>query len=132
MTIGELIEKFDGIFSEWTRLRFADWKGDVHCYTCTAILPWRHMDAGHFIRRAIQLLRFDPDNVRPQCPDCNRQQYGKQKVFEEELRWEVGDKRVDEMKRIEKRNAPSPYDKGWLEQQIIHYQRLVKNLKMRV
>jgi len=30
------------------------------------------MDAGHFIGRRIQVLRYDERNVQPQCRYCNR------------------------------------------------------------
>lgn len=68
---GKLKKEADAWFSRRIRLQYADWKGDVKCYTCSTIKPWKQMQCGHYIRRGVSLLRFEERNVRPQCSGCN-------------------------------------------------------------
>lgn len=121
-----LEEKLDEIFSLYTRLRFADYRGLVHCYTCTAVVFWKELDCGHWIRRQHEAVRWNENNARPQCYDCNRMKNGMSFVFEQELREEIGDDSVDELQVLslktkylddEKKNAL-----------LVHYKKLVKQL----
>jgi hypothetical protein len=121
-----LKKTLDEVFSKFTRLTYADWKGDVSCFTCSWRGHWTECDAGHFVSRGCLILRFEPDNVRPQCRDCNRHAEGKRAVFEEELRGELGDERVDEILRLRRQSAF--YEPDWFRDRIIHYESLVKRL----
>lgn len=58
------------IFSEWTRRKWADWRGYVGCCCCGKQYLWNSglIHAGHWIH---DKLDFEPDNVNPQCRDCN-------------------------------------------------------------
>jgi hypothetical protein len=57
------------------------------------------MDCGHFVPRANMALRWDLRNLRPQCVNCNRLNYGKISVYEKNLEKEtngsVGDLLAD-------------------------------------
>lgn len=61
------------IFSRWTRLKDADWRLYVKCFTCDRTDDYRAMDAGHFIQKAgnSDALYFSEFNVNPQCRFCN-------------------------------------------------------------
>lgn len=123
----KLDSDLDEIFSIFTRMRFADWKGEVHCYTCTWYGHWKELDAGHFIKRAHQAVRWEENNARPQCRDCNRQCDGMETLFEEELRWEIGDEAVAKLKHLSLRTKYlDDFEKGQL---LVHYKILVKGLK---
>ena len=119
-------EELDKWFSLFIRLSRADYRGYVLCYTCSARLPFQEMDCGHFNSRGILITRFEEDNCRPQCRDCNRLREGKMKVFEDELREELGDERVDELIAMRPRQAH--YDTEWYVGKVIHYKKLVNNL----
>ncbi len=92
--------ELDKWFSLYTRVRFADYRGYVHCYTCPTLLPWRAIQCGHWQRRGHGLTRWLKDNARPQCPHCNMDLNGRPDVFEEELRQELGDQRVELIARM--------------------------------
>lgn len=122
----QLEEKLDEIFSIYTRLRFADYRGDVHCYTCPALMPWKQMDCGHWKRRGYEATRWDKDNARPQCPICNRDANGKPDVFELELRQEIGDAAVEAV--IERSRGLKTLDDEKKRRLLIHYVFEVKKL----
>lgn len=96
------ILKLDTAFSIFVRASRADFQGFVSCYTCPARLQWKQMQCGHFQKRGDLKTRFHEDNVRPQCPTCNMELGGQPDIFEEELRDEIGDERVDEVIRLSK------------------------------
>lgn len=50
------------------------------------------MQNGHYIKRGNHAVRWDEDNCRPQCRDCNEGHNGRFDIFEEELKEELGDK----------------------------------------
>ena len=47
--------------------------------------------------------RFHEDNCRPQCWECNCTLGGQENIFEEELRDEIGDERVDAVLELSKK-----------------------------
>ena len=57
------------------------------------------MQNGHFIKRDYYHLRWDWSNCRVQCETCNmwEDQTEILAIYEEKLRAEIGDKRVEEM-----------------------------------
>jgi len=67
-----LIKACDALFSKYILHKNADRDGYVTCITCGKRAPIAQMDAGHFIGRRIQVLRYDERNVHPQCRYCNR------------------------------------------------------------
>lgn len=70
--ISSLKKKADALYSEFIRKRFADKDGMVACCTCGTIKHWTEMDAGHFIGRSCNTLRYHPMNAHAQCRSCNR------------------------------------------------------------
>jgi len=54
------------------------------CITCGRKLPYKDLDAGHFISRNWTVLRWDERNVHIQCQRCNRFQGGQ---IEEYFLW---------------------------------------------
>lgn len=128
-TLSELEKELDELVSLEVRLSRADYAGMVGCYTCSVRQHYKDMDAGHFQRRGILILRFERDNLRPQCRDCNRYFNGRPDVFEEELRDELGDRRVDEL--MASRHDEAHYDTNWYESEIIHTKAVVNGLLSR-
>jgi hypothetical protein len=80
-----LIQELDELFSLYVRLKDADSKGDVICVTCYNKFNYKDVDAGHYIPRGHFATRWDEDNVKPQCINCNRYNYGMIDVFEKYL-----------------------------------------------
>ncbi len=66
-----LISDADAVFSQFIRLKYADDKGYVACYTCGNKKHYTLMQNGHYIKRGHLYLRWDERNCRPQDADCN-------------------------------------------------------------
>jgi hypothetical protein len=74
----KLIEKLDGVFSEFIRLRDSDKNGICKCITSGEFKHWTEVDAGHFITRDNMATRWDEQNVNAQGRGDNRFKSGKQ------------------------------------------------------
>ena len=64
--ISKLKKEADTLFSEYIRKRD---KGI--CFTCGNKKRWRRQQAGHYVSRSWNKLRFDERNVNCQCMACN-------------------------------------------------------------
>lgn len=69
------------------------------------------------------MTRWEEDNCRPQCQNCNRHGDGQVETFDDELRDELGHIRVDELLALARQEAH--YDTTWYERKIIHYKTIV-------
>jgi len=76
-----LIQDADAIFSQYIRLKYADKRGMVKCFTCDTVKHWTMMQNGHYIKRACLQLRFDERNCRPQDYHCNVELYGSLPIY---------------------------------------------------
>lgn len=71
-SISQLKKEADNAFSRYIRQRYADdHTGYGSCVTCGISKPWKELQAGHYITRGSNILRFDERNVHPQCVGCN-------------------------------------------------------------
>lgn len=88
----KLKKELDRIFSLYIRQKYPK-----RCYTCgkTEVT----LQCGHFVSRQYLATRWSEDNCRPQCVGCNLFGNGKPLDFEENLKKELGEDRVEEMKR---------------------------------
>jgi hypothetical protein len=79
--ITKLKKKADGAFSKYIRYRDGkkingEWQ--TECITCGVWKPVKLMQAGHFVSRSCNLLRYDELNVHAQCVGCNMFKSGEQ------------------------------------------------------
>jgi hypothetical protein len=56
------------------------------CWTCEKMLFENQLQAGHWIRRRHQGVRYHPMNVHPQCTGCNNWGNGKEPEHEKAIR----------------------------------------------
>lgn len=89
MTKTLLIQKLDRVFSSYIRIKHSK-DGYCTCYTCGKSVSLLLIDCGHFISRSHMATRWDQNNTRPQCTDCNRFRSGNLKKFEENLIKQLG------------------------------------------
>lgn len=75
-TRSKLIADLDTAFSQYIRLRDADNDGYCTCCTCGARLPWKEIQAGHYVSRRQMATKYDPQNVHAQCFVCNVRKRG--------------------------------------------------------
>ena len=86
----KLIKDLDKYVSLFIRTKNADKRGFNTCYTCGARYHWKDLDCGHYIKRRYLQTRWDLNNVRPQCRNCNRILNGNYKVYEPKIKAELG------------------------------------------
>lgn len=84
-TVSKLKKKLDKIFSIYIRKRD---KGI--CFTCFKADDWKYMQAGHYISRNHNSLRYDERNVHCQCRGCNIFKHGNMDVYALRLQQEYG------------------------------------------
>jgi len=107
--------------SIYIRRKYADWKGEVRCFTCYFVGPWKELQAGHYKHK---YLDFDEKNIHPQCDVCNRWSYGRPGVYKQRLIQTYGEEHLTyldegvkkEKQRIEKKGYA--YTKAELEVKI--------------
>jgi hypothetical protein len=72
MSRSRLENKAWELFSRCVRLGYADGWGFCRCFTCGCAKHWKEIDAGHWIGRGKKPTKFNINNVRPQCKQCNK------------------------------------------------------------
>jgi hypothetical protein len=85
------MRKLDKAFSELVRLKGVDDNGWGKCITCKTRDYWKSMDCGHFVDRDKLPTRWDLDNCRIQCIECNRFKTGRRYQFGRALDRELGE-----------------------------------------
>lgn len=96
------------------------------CYTCPArdlVGSNRHL--GHFISSSVcsVSLRYDLENLRPQCYRCNIHLSGNWPSFERHLRLDGID--VEALKQRNYDTKHLMYDRLWYEAKIFEYTKLL-------
>lgn len=100
-------DKLDAVFSLFIRLTYSDHAGYASCYTCAKRLHWTQLQCGHYLSRGNHAVRWDKDNARPQCKDCNEFNSGRQDVFRENLIDDLGEEEVLELEERAKGRTPT-------------------------
>jgi hypothetical protein len=132
VTRKKLIARLDKVFSQWVRMRTADHRGFVECYTCGKVAHWKTVDAGHFQSRAKFSTRWmcDPEegmvNVAPQCKSCNGFRSGEQFKFARRLDAEFGEGTAETIEQAS--NQTRKYSVEELEALIDVYNRRLRKL----
>ena len=84
-----LIQDLDRYCSLYVRIRDADAKGIVRCYTCSNKGSYQNFHAAHFISRSNMGLRFDVrHNIKTCCVNCNVVLHGNLEVYAANLELE--------------------------------------------
>lgn len=115
-TQAQLKKQLDQIFSLYIRKVYP-----AKCYTCGKTET--SLQCGHFISRGYLATRFHENNCRPQCVGCNIFGNGKPLDFEENLKRELGEQYVEDLKKL--RHQIVKYDRAWYVDKIKHYQSLL-------
>lgn len=101
------IHTLDQLMSEYVRKKASDKSGMVYCYTCGKRDFYKNMDCGHYRSRRYLQTRFDLDNLRPQCVECNRYKHGNLEIYRARLVTELGEARVAELENRPARKMPT-------------------------
>lgn len=94
--VAQLKKKADKYFSLYVRYRDSK-DGLAECITCGVKKPIKEMQAGHFVRRSINLLRYNDQNVNAQCVGCNMFKAGELYLYGKALDLKYGNGTADEL-----------------------------------
>ena len=103
-TRSKLVKKLDVVFSQWVRLSNADSRGFCTCVTCGKQGHWKTggIQAGHFLSRRFYSIRWNLDNVKPQCIKCNMYNQGEQYKYSLYLGSNLSDELYQKSREITK------------------------------
>ena len=127
ITRSKLVKQLDTVVSQYVRLKYSDNNGNVECYTCGEVLPWKEMQCGHFFTRGRYPTRWDEINLRPQNYRCNIALSGNYIVFTRKMLAELGEEAFEalERKSLSSQKTSTPE----LREMITHYTTEVERLK---
>ena len=129
-TYAKLKKRLDAVFSLWTRVRFGlafcHRIGEVRCVSCDVRKPVAEMQAGHFVSRSYLATRWHPENVAPQCVQCNIFKKGNLAAF---AAWGVDRYGMDWPARmVSLSRVPTKFSRSDLEILIAEYEEKLKVL----
>lgn len=84
-SFSNLVSDLDQVFSLYIRLKYADVRGMVECYTSGKKFHYKQIQCGHFISRSNLATRWLELNCRPQSEHDNCMLNGNIAVFEKKL-----------------------------------------------
>ena len=119
--------KLDKVFSEYTRLNYADDWGFDDCVNCGKRKFWRQIDAGHFYSRKNKSIRWDEMNVHPECRFCNRFSSEPKVGYMKFMLDTYGAEKMQEL--TDRKNTAKKWTAGELQELIDIYTERVKQLK---
>lgn len=126
----KLIKKLDEVFSKYIRLKNANSKWIVQCYTCWIKDLRKNMQCWHFFSRKHMKTRWEEWNCEVQCYRCNVVLNGNYIIFTkkklEEWWEELFEKRMQESKKL------SDFTIQDLENKIEYYKEKVKELEKKL
>lgn len=103
-----------------------------NCFTCGMWMMdgSQNFHVGHFISSSIcsTELRYDLDNLRPQCSGCNIWRSGNWIEFEKNLIRDHGEQYVIDLKSRNEKTKGRKYDELWYLQKIAEYEAILKQL----
>lgn len=128
----------DSYFSKYIRLLYSfesNGKRYCNCFTCNTPIPIKHSsgrkngaELGHWQRRGYYNVRFNEDNGRPQCHQCNYYHQGKPEVFEQKLIEQLGIDKVNEIKLLAQKDTGGNENTLFLKEQVDKYKSLLNQL----
>ena len=115
-SLSKLKKELDRVFSIYIRST-----QPKRCYTCgkTEVT----LQCGHFVPRQYLATRWSEDNCRSQCVGCNLFGNGQLLDFEENLKKELGEETVENLKKS--RHQVLKLDRAWYEERIEYYKQRI-------
>jgi len=112
--------------SEYNRRKDADEDGIVKCCTCNTRQHWKKHDAGHYIPKTFEAMRFEDKDIHAQCKTCNWLNQGMEVEYKKFIIEKYGEE-TEQMLQIKKRN-PVQWFPFMLEALITEYKDKIKEL----
>jgi len=92
--VAQLRQEADKWFSKYVRYRdsiYRDGERYADCITCGVEKNIKQLQAGHFVSRRVNKLRFEETNVNAQCTGCNMFKQGEQYLYAKALDYKYGE-----------------------------------------
>lgn len=99
------VKDMDAVFQYWVRLRDSMPGGFCKCISCSKIVPFDKIQAGHFMSRKHMSVRWSPMNCNGECSGCNMDTSGNHLFgYEENLIKKIGANNVKWLKAESKQS----------------------------
>lgn len=125
----QLIMELDKYCSLIVRIKASNKYGVANCYICGKRLPYKQMHNGHFKSRQFLGTRFDWDNMRCCCPECNVVLHGNIPKYKIKLVNEIGEERVNNLEKKKSLKPTTPELEELLKEMKIKYKELIEEKK---
>jgi hypothetical protein len=125
-SVSSLKKKAWQIFSEWVRVKDADYRGFIRCFTCGKVGHYKTFHAGHFLGGRRNNLLFNEIGCHPQCYECNVPKHGNQWEYGKRMVKLYGEKVVKDLEKLNRKNKQFTIFE--LKEIIKTYQVKLKNL----
>jgi hypothetical protein len=99
-SVSVLKKQADRYFSLYVRYRDSTTRNGEYyaqCITCQVCRPVKEMQNGHFVSRAVNVLRYDERNCNAQCYSCNVMKHGDQYQYAKAIDLKYGNGTADEL-----------------------------------
>ena len=125
-TIPQLQKVLWPLISRYVKLNHSKDGRYNDCFTCDNVMEIGTIQnhCGHFLPRTYSPTKYQEDNLRPTCSSCNTFYGGRPVEYERNLRLEIGDERVEELKRMSV--MPWKWDRFYLIDKIEYYKAELK------
>jgi hypothetical protein len=122
-----LKKRADTLYSEIVRRRARNSVGMCKCCSCLKWFHWTNMDAGHYVSRNHNSLRYDDRNVHPQCRKCNRFQEGNKAGYTLYLQSKYGPQVIADLNN--EQNVITRFQVSELQEMIKNYNAELRELR---
>ena len=126
-SVSKLKKELDKYFSLYIRLRNATNEGVAQCFTCGKVGHYKKLQCGHFQSRKHHSTRWNEQNCQVQCVKCNMFGQGEQWKFGIQLDRQYSEGTSRELQEIARTTVK--FMRIEIEENIIYYKTLVRNLK---
>ena len=88
-------DELDKVFQFYIRLRDAMPGGYCKCISCSKVVPFEKIQAGHYLSRRHMSTRWCEDNVNGECSTCNIMDGDHLITYRKNLIKKIGEKKVE-------------------------------------
>ena len=127
--IGQLQKKLWRLCKAVIRVRYGSNNGTFTCYTCDIHLDIpKKAQTGHFIPSSVcsAFMRYNLDNLRIQCFQCNINKSGNWIEYEKRLNIDNGTDFAEKLKQLNEETKGKQYDSIWYENKIKEYKAILE------
>ncbi len=113
-SLKKLKDKAWSLYSKYIRISNANQDGFVECVTCynPKPMPWKKIQAGHFVSGRSARILFAENNVFPQCYCCNCILSGNWPNYYKFMKQKFGLKVINKLLALKDEDKSNPMSSG--------------------